>query len=207
MEEETGPSPRQATPRGTGAARRRQIARVTMELVGQHGVQGATVSRIAAAVGVTAKALYNYFPSRTDMLLAALDLAFAEGDSMYKSCRQENILERLRAQAQVHWQLVAQGEKGFVYPLYEFMAAPAGEGLRERLRMWHLTGLTRMKALVEEGKSQGVIRGDVDADQIAWELIGVWQTQDVNHLMGSEDLATAERSAAMVDRILRDVSA
>jgi AcrR family transcriptional regulator len=193
--------------RGNGAKRKEQITRVTMELVAKYGVQGTTVSRIAAAAGVTAKALYNYFGSRREMLLAALDLAFAGGDSMAESCTQESILERLRAQAHGHWQLVAQGDKGFLYPLYEFMAAPAEEGLRQRLRMWHLTGLARVRALVEEGKAQGVIRKDIDPDQIAWELIGVWQTQDVNYLMGTEDLATAERSAAMVDRILRDISA
>ena len=58
-----------------------------------------------------------------------------------------------------------------------------------------------------EGKAQGVIRPDVDAEQTAWEFFGVYWAEDVAYMIGSEEFATSGRSTLMLERILRDISA
>ena len=47
----------------------------------------------------------------------------------------------------------------------------------------------------------------VDTEQLAWELVGVYWSQDISYLMGLSEYATAERSSEMLERILRSISA
>ncbi len=48
--------------------RREEILDATLELLGQYGLEGTTVSRIAAAVGLTPGALYRHFESRAALI-------------------------------------------------------------------------------------------------------------------------------------------
>ncbi|MBN1631607.1 MAG: TetR family transcriptional regulator, partial [Thermoleophilia bacterium] len=50
--------------RATRAERQKQIAETTLKLVARYGVHGATISRIAAGVGLSRAALYKFFPDR-----------------------------------------------------------------------------------------------------------------------------------------------
>ena len=58
--------------RKTKAERQREIVDATIQLLGKYGVQGTTVSRIAAAVGIARGALYQHFPNREAVLEAAI---------------------------------------------------------------------------------------------------------------------------------------
>jgi AcrR family transcriptional regulator len=60
--------------RKTKAERQREIVDVTVKLLGKYGVEGTTVSRIAAAAGIARGALYQHFPNRRHgRALVALD--------------------------------------------------------------------------------------------------------------------------------------
>lgn len=201
----TSPPPRPAK-RMTGEERKKQIVRVTLDLVAKHGVQGTTTARIAAAAGVSEKTLYKYFASRRDILIAALDVAFDRANYVLHMDSGGNALERLRAIGRAHWASVVRKKEGFVYPLYEFVAAPAVDGLRQRIRVRQLASVKALADIVDEGKAQGLIRPDVDSEQVAWELMSVYMSEDLSYLMGVEEFATAGRSATMLERILRDIS-
>ena len=189
--------------RMTGAERKKRIVEATTEVVAKFGVQGATTSRIAAASGIAEKTLYSHFPSRREILVAALDTVLERSRDNFRRRTETNALELLRAAARRHW----SSESEFVYPLYEFFAAPPEEGLREEIRTRHQVGLELVIGIVNEGKAQGVIRPDVDAEQTAWEFFGVYWAEDVAYMIGSEEFATSGRSTLMLERILRDISA
>jgi AcrR family transcriptional regulator len=89
-------------PSVTAAERRREIIQVVVRLVDQHGIQGATTARIAAGVGVTEPTLYNYFESRRDMLLAALDSVFDGAEEVVTSSQEPDAIERLRHIGRYH---------------------------------------------------------------------------------------------------------
>ena len=192
--------------RMTAEGRRLQIIRVVVQLVVQYGVQGTTTSRIAAAAGVSEKTLYNHFSSRRDMLLAALDLVFDRANELVRVRDEASAFERLRSIGRYHWDTVTAGEEGFVYPLYEFIAAPPEAGMRQRLRERQLATVESIAQIIREGQASGEVRPDVDAVQVAWELMAVYTSEDVYYLMGVEEFATNGRSKAMLDRILRDIA-
>ena len=65
-------------PRGQGASRRAEILAAATRIFLEEGVAHATMRRIAAAVGVSATALYVYFPDKDAILRAIAEATFAE---------------------------------------------------------------------------------------------------------------------------------
>lgn len=186
--------------RMTGPERKQRIIEATEETVAEYGVQGATTSRIAAAAGISEKTLYSHFASRTEMLIAALDAIFEKArEATFLKRQDSNVLEHLRQTSRSR--RLAEG--GFVYPLYEFFAAPPEAGLREELKAQHERSLKMLMDMVEEGKAQGVIRKDVDSEQTAWDIMALYFADDVAYLLGFE---VTERTAVMAERIFREIA-
>ncbi len=177
-----------------------------MDLVAKHGVQATSTSRIAAAAGVSEATLYRYFASRQDMLLAAMDLVYERIFAVIRAGEGENALDRLRAIARRHFGTLTSDEESFVYPLFEFVAAPPSCGLRDALAQHQRTATQAIAEIIEEGKQQGLIRPEVDSAQIAWELVGVYWTQDISYLMGLTEYLDADRGQRMLERILASIA-
>jgi AcrR family transcriptional regulator len=66
------------TRRERQAATRAALLRCASRLVCEHGMQGASIERIAAAAGYTKGAFYANFASKEELFLAMLDERFAE---------------------------------------------------------------------------------------------------------------------------------
>lgn len=190
----------------TAADRRQQIVEVTMDLVARHGVQATTTSRIAAAAGVSEATLYRHFTSRTEMLLAAMDLVYERVFKVIHSAEEESALERLRGIGRYHSGIIADDTEGFVYPLFEFVAAPPECGLREDLAQRQRAAIESLSAILEEGKEQGLVQQEVDTSQIAWELVGVYWAQDISYLMGLNEYVDTNRGQQMLERILASIA-
>ena len=67
-----------ATHRMSAENRRRQIVDAALETIDESGMHGATMARVARAAGVTQPALYIYFESREQILLAAVTAIYEE---------------------------------------------------------------------------------------------------------------------------------
>jgi AcrR family transcriptional regulator len=186
----------------TGAQRKQLIIESAIALVASYGVEGATTARIASAAGVSEKTLYSHFASRKDILVAALDVVFERARDDLRHPDGANMLEHLRDAARRH------GKRGpeFVYPLFEFFAAPPTAGIREEVRVRHQASIDLVASMIDVGKAQGVIRPDVDSEHTAWEFFGVYWAEDVAYMIGFEEFATTGRTATMLERILRDIS-
>ncbi len=194
--------------RMTAGNRRLQITQATLEVVATHGVQNTTVARIAEAAGISPAAIYRHFPSRNDLLLAAMDTLYDQiREVVFESSHQENIVERLRSISHNHTQLISSGSGAFIYPLFEFLAAPPEAGLREGQGSRQLGMIRFLAGMVEEGKAQGSIRADVDSEQVAWALHAIYWAEDIAHLMGLDQFATAGRSTTIINDVLARISA
>ncbi len=191
----------------TAAERKQQIVEVTMDLVARNGVQATTTSRIAAQAGISEATLYRHFASRTEMLLAAMDLVYERVFRVIRTPEGNNSLDRLRGIGSYHAGIIGDDAEGFVYPLFEFVAAPPEAGLREQLAARQRIAIDSIAAIIEEGKGEGLVRPDVDSGQIAWELVAVYWAQDVSYLMGLTEYTNGARGQQMLERILTSISA
>ena len=188
-------------------ARRRQIINVTLDSVAEYGVRGTTLSRIAAGVGVTTPALYAHFSNRKEILLAALEVLFEHRTEFHRQPSKGSALERLQEIARAHTQLVESPDDRSMSALFEFIAAPQEEGLRETVGAMHLVLIEDIADIVREGQREGTIRQDADPDQTAWMIVSRAWAEDITQLMGVTEAWNEKRSKVMLDLILGSIAA
>ena len=189
-----------------GEARMQQIIEVTLDLVVRYGVPGTTMARIADEAGLTKASLYEYFPSRREILLAALESVFESVFAVHRSSSNPDALERLRDIGRRHTHLITTEDRPYEYALMEFIAAPPEEGLRHAVGDKQMAAAVDLGAIVEEGKRQGTIKEDVDSLQVGWMIAGWAWTESISHLIGAAEFWDANRSAAMLDLLLLGIS-
>jgi TetR/AcrR family fatty acid metabolism transcriptional regulator len=189
------------------AERRRQIVQAVIEVVAEHGVPEATVSRIAAAAGVSEGTLYVYFDSREAMLMAALDSIFIEMAGLIDSSEETNALERLRDIGRRHAELMKTERGGFALPWVEFIAAGPQVGIREAVAQTQTRAFGKMLEIVEQGQTEGTIRHDLDARRLTWEWYTVIWAENMSSLMGLGEFIDDYHSAYLLDLILENAAA
>lgn len=187
--------------------RRAEIAAAALKTVGEYGVEGATMVRIAGAVGISGPALYKHFANRAEILEAAMDLLLVRVISWLDSSRNPNALERLRELGTKHSSTIATDYEGVVAPLFEFAAAGPRSHLSGQLAQRQRAALQRFVAIIEEGQSQGTIRRDLDVEVAAWTLMGLTWIENLAALEGMEEFVTEGISSRMLERTLADISA
>ena len=91
-------------PRGQGASRRGEILAAAKALFVEHGVDHVTMRRIATAVGVSATALYVYFPDKDAILHAIAAESFTALIAAHEASRRadRSAAENLRAGLQAY---------------------------------------------------------------------------------------------------------
>jgi AcrR family transcriptional regulator len=194
--------------RWTGTERRRQLATVTLHVIAEHGVRGATLRRIAGAAGVSSPALYNHFTGRTELLEAACDILLDRLLAWVDSSSNPNMLERLREIAGVLHNENIMGDEGWlIVPLFELSAAARAEGLTERMSSNQLKVLQRFIDIVEEGKRQGTIRQDADSEAIGWSLMGLRRTKDFALLEGLGQFITSGTADRILNTLIDSIAA
>lgn len=204
-----GDAKRVARPgRWTGTERRNQLATITLQVIAEYGVRGATLRRIAEAAGISNPALYNHFSGRTELLEAALDILLDRVLAWVDSSTNPNMLERLREIAgRLHDERITGEEGWLIVPLFELSAAARAEGLTERMSMNQLTVLQRFVDIVEEGKRQGTIRPDADAEMVGWSLMGLRWTKDFALLEGLGQFITKGTAERILNTIIDSIAA
>ncbi len=194
--------------RKTSIERRSQLAMITLHVIAEHGVRGATVRRITEAAGISSPALYNHFSGRTQLLEAALDLLLDRMLFWIDSASSPNMLERLREIAgSLHDSQITGDEGWLLVPLFELSALARVEGLTERMSANQLMVLQRFTDIVEEGKRQGTIRQDADAEAVGWSLIGLRRTKDFALLEGLPQFIEKGTATKILNAIIDGIAA
>lgn len=187
--------------------RRTEIAAAALGIVGEYGVQGATMARIADAVGISGPALYKHFTGRDEILEAAMDLLLVRVFSWLDSSKNPDALARLRELGTRHASMAAADYEGVVAPLFEFAAAGPRSHLTGQLAQRQRTTLNRFVSIIEEGRAQGTIRQDVDVQVTAWSLMGLSWIENLATLEGMDEFVGDGISSRMLDKILDDIAA
>ena len=189
--------------RMSAAERRDEILEAALELLGQYGIEGTTVTRIAQAVGITPGALYRHFQNRDALIDEANRLASERSTRWADRSTEPDVLRRLEELGRAHHAWAVENLATIVRPFFLELgsAGPDGAG-RMSMPMNRLFQI--FTEFAEEGKRQGTIRPDVPSQDVAWALLMFAWTEDIAHLVGAED-AIAE--GAMLRNLLRMLDA
>ncbi len=80
--------------------RQRQIIKVSMSLIADKGIQGLTIKNISKKVGISEPAIYRHFDSKSDILVAILDMFIENNKRIFiadiqKEMKVKHIIENL----------------------------------------------------------------------------------------------------------------
>jgi AcrR family transcriptional regulator len=193
--------------RKSSEQRRTEIASAALKIVGEHGVQGATMARIAETVGISGPALYKHYGGRSEILEAAMDLLLQRVIAWVDSATSPNALDRLRELGTRHAATMASDYEGVVAPLFEFAAAGPRSHLSAQLALRQRAVLQKFIDIVREGQLQGSIRQDIDIEATAWRLMGLTWIENLAMLEGMDEFVTGGTSARILEGILHEIAA
>jgi excisionase family DNA binding protein len=188
-------------------ARQQEIVRAALETIAEHGVQGATVSRIAKGAGITSAALYSHFENRKAILLAALDVVYEQVFDSFRASTSTDPVERIRQIFHNHAEKVRdQDPTSHAHLFLEFVASAPEEGLRDAIREKEFTTASYLASVVEELQRRGGLASEVDPELIAWLIAGWAWTGDVASSMGFNNIWYERVSPRLIDFILGDLT-
>jgi AcrR family transcriptional regulator len=187
-------------------ARKDQVADVTVGLIAKYGVQATTISRIAEGAALSEAGLYRHFGSRHEILLAALDFVYDRISEFFISSSHDPVPERLLSIGNRHSKLIGSGKGTFLHAFFEFVATPPELGLRDEMAARQSKVIEALANLIQEGKAQGSIKPDVNASLVAWELHGIYWSEDITHLMGLSHYIADGLSKALLVQVIDRIS-
>ena len=182
--------------------RQEEIVDAAVRLIGEYGLRGTTVSRIAAAVGIARGALYRHFPNRQAVIEAALVRIADRSSAWLRQPTGSDALAALEQIGEAHSAWALSEFNTFVRPFFQLIASnrpgPLTTWIVERSR-WELQYLVEM---VEEGKRRGTIDAQAEPGDMAWTLLLHAWGEDIARLMGLEEYITEGASARILRRAL-----
>ena len=188
----------------TDEEKRCRITDAVLRVVSKRGVQGATTARIAATIGVSEPTLYRTFRNRTEMLLAAADKLWQQRRDELESCEASDALDFLSKAWQSHTTGIRK--TWAVRFLTELAVAHAGEELTDHIRDLQFGEVQHLAQLVDEGKTQGCIRSDIDTQETAWRIMSVYWLEVMARMHGLEDYVLSGFSTRRYQAILDEIA-
>jgi AcrR family transcriptional regulator len=167
--------------------RQEEIAHSVLELIASEGHEALSMMAVAKRIGVVPSALYRHFPSKEDMIIAAMRLhreeKVTELDGLI--AEHQSIIQAYQAYVRKLPQFLGQTS---ALPRISFGIMPnASERLRSEVRIQFSTVLDKITQDFELAKEHGEISPDVDCLAAANSLWGLLVTGVIRYsLLGEE---------------------
>ena len=195
---------RTARTRLSAGERELQILRAAIRVFARSNYRLAGTADIALEAGISEPAIYKYFPSKKDLFIRILKrigehtleiwqqvVASEEGDSLSALRRMVRIfVEGLRAWAdevKVQFQALAESDDPDI-----------ADQLRENNKAY----VHFLAQLIDRGKSEGIVRTDVDPYAAGWLINGIGFTLTLVRLLDFDQDVGEQRVVKMIDGYL-----
>lgn len=174
----------------SGVSTAQAIVSAARQVIEQEGPDGLSMRRVAAAVGITAMAIYRHYADRTALLNAVADEGFAELSTRLHELRLRGNLEtRLLQIADVFLDHAFENPK-----VFELMFLRPRDGARrfpDDFRARQSPTATIAADLIADAMAQGELRQD-DVWEIVFETGAMWQGLITLYFAGRVDLSRSE---------------
>lgn len=163
--------------------RPQELLDAALTVFAERGYRNATLDEVADAAGVTKGTIYHYFRTKEELLLRAIehyqDRAFARLQAVRRG-DYPSAADRVRAFVRQGFGSNDPGRRK-VHALLQGIGTDAPAVRREWLRAGPVRGWRLLTKLIDDGKSSGEFRADVDAEVAARVFVSglmlqlVWQ--------------------------------
>jgi AcrR family transcriptional regulator len=188
--------------RKTKAVRRREIAEAAVRVMAKHGYYGASVERIAKAVGISNSALYQHFHNREDVLLAASDVLGERAHDWITATAGAHAVERLHRINESHASWAERSLETFVRPMFAIVGVSERARLEPSTPRGVLASYDLLLPIVQEGQREGSIRSDVEAGDVAWAILMFAWAEDMALLANCKPVTDGGAARRNFSRLL-----
>ncbi len=181
-----------------------QILQAATRVFARSNYRLAGIADIALEAGISEPAIYKYFPSKKDLFIRILRrigesileiwqqiVTSEEGDSLSALRRMVRIyVEGLRAHdddVKIQFQALAESDD---------------PDIAHQLRENHKAYVRFLAQLIDRGKSEGIVRADVDPYAAGWLINGIGFTLTMVRLLGFDQEVAERRVIEMIDGYL-----
>jgi AcrR family transcriptional regulator len=139
----------------------RRILKTALRLFAAHGYAGTSIRMIAESAGISVGLLYNYFPSKADLLGALFEESMRDVQASFASAESASTpTERIERLVRSSFEIL-DANRDFWRMSYGVRMQPAVvTGLGKRLRTWTLTIQATLARYLNEAGSR---QPDIDA--------------------------------------------
>jgi AcrR family transcriptional regulator len=178
------------------------LLRVAADLFARQGVEATSMADIAEAADLSPPALYHYFANRKELISEATRFATENILQTIGAIEQSAgaPLERLRALATRHAEFVDGAGPGTVRFIYWSIldgVETTEEG--ERFAVGHRGSADFFRSLLDEAKTLGTIRSDIDIEVVTTLLIACFAGVDVEYAVGQPPTKPDQLYRSLVD--------
>ena len=153
-------------------------------------------------MGIARGALYQHFPNREAVLEAALAAMGERSAAWIMRSSGKDVPEHLLDMGSRHSSWSSSEYNTFVRPFFQLIASNEETALSARIIERQQKDFRHLVDLVDQGKSEGSIRTDVDSRDVAWSLLLHAWGEDIARLMGVDEFITEGASERILRRLL-----
>jgi AcrR family transcriptional regulator len=191
------------------ARTRDTILREAARLATVEGIEGLSIARLAAAVGLSKSGLFAHFRSKEELQLATIETAdrIFRAEVIDPALQAPPGIARLRALCD---EFLAHLERD-VFPGGCFFASVVAEidthpgPVHDRALALVAEWFGQLETAVREAQAEGSMKSDEDATQIAFELDAHLLFANAQYVAGG-DPSTLDRARRAIERLLNSVT-
>jgi AcrR family transcriptional regulator len=185
------------------------ILREAARLVTVEGIEGLSIARLAAAVGLSKSGLFAHFRSKEELQLATIETAneIFRNEVIRPALDAPPGIARLHALSEA---FLAHLERG-VFPGGCFFASVAAEldthpgPVRDHALAIVAEWFGQLETAVREAQAEGKVKSDEDPTQIAFEIDAYILLANAQYI-ASGDVAALDRARRATNRLLESVA-
>ncbi len=198
--------PRPKRTRSDGERSHQAILRGATELATIEGLEGLSLGRLAAHIGMSKSGLYAHFGSKQELQLATIDAAeeIFDREVTQPGLAAGGPLDQVLGLSDAFLSYVERR----VFPGGCFFAAAAAEfdareggPVRARIQEFHAEWLASVVELLRNAQRDGEIAADADPEQIAFEIDSVMLGANAAFLLFGDSEALERARRAVGDRL------
>jgi TetR/AcrR family fatty acid metabolism transcriptional regulator len=196
--QQSGPEPRAAR----NSEKYQRILDAAVAVIAEHGYFHARVTDIAARAGVADGTIYLYFKSKEQILMAAIDSAFAAflDQARKELARTPDAEQRLRRLARLH--LESLGANRNLAIVFQTELRQSAKFLAQFSHRHLIEYFDLIREVVREGQRTGVFRKELSDKIVANCFFGALDEMVTSWLLSEHDYPLAGAADAVVDVIL-----
>jgi AcrR family transcriptional regulator len=196
------PRPR---PRAPGERARAEVLELAARIASVEGLEGLSIGRLSTAMAKPKSSIYVLFGSKEELQLATVEAARASfiSEVVEPAFTLRSGRERLLALCENFLSYVGRR----VFPGGCFFVATSAElGARsgrvhDRIAELHREWVDLLRSQADRARSRGEIPGDVDPDQVAFELGTILAGADIVAILHADDSAIERARTAVRNRL------